>query len=425
MTWFHVFLAYRDIDGAICYLIQYDIASTTALHAQIIQPLQEQRPFILDNPMISPLQVIQYLQVYESTCPFAMLRLPDGSSPIDHQPDTLQFLFERGVVDKVELYTPEFLPSLPHNNGTTETALNTSTRPDSILIGLMARVRAGIENGLQRWLLSPLDHTDQLTDRHFPHIWLYYILCGYAALGNTVLTNLVRWVETGPHPTWLHNFLRNDATALVWPMLTSMLLGIGLLATYYVAQWRGLSRGLLTLMNGSLLTTILATNLATMFSIPEGATSNPSTLMIYIMPYLVFIGIVAVITFTLATRGEPKFSRGTSYRYTCALPLRLHEWVLLAATSMTLIGAVSAYLRLSTDYRIAYPLWFSYLFGGIILWSRILRSPIGMDGRDAQATASVFLTNSTVDGELPALPRLDTMEDLDQGLPVLPSLDPR
>jgi hypothetical protein len=422
MTWYHVFLTYRDADGAICSLIQYDIASAATLHAQLMALLQAQRPLILDRHVIPSIQAIQHLQVYQSTRPFAALRLPDGASPLDHQPDTVRFLFERGIVDAVAPYTPAFRTPSPRADGAIEPSATGGARAVPGLEGVLDRVTAGLARGLRRWRLLSPDPADPLPDARSPHLYLYYVLCGYAALGNTVLTGLVRWVETGSQPTWLRALLRVDADALAWPMLASMLVGLGLLGMYYLVQWRGWSRRLLTLMNLSFLTVILAANLINVFAIPAGATTASGALLIYVVPYLLLIGVVAAITFTFATPqpSSHHVDRGRRDPW----PLRRQNGVLVAVTLTLILGAVTAHLRLSSDYRIAYPLWFGYLLGGLVLWWMVMRGPVVAVRRSVLPASRVSGTNVSVDLALPALPPLDVAAAREQGWPALPSLDP-
>jgi hypothetical protein len=151
-----------------------------------------------------------------------------------------------------------------------------------------------------------------------------------------------------------------------------MLVGLGLLGMYYLVLLVRGSRRLLTLMNSSLLAVIVATNLINLFMTSLEEQVSSGTLLMYVVPYLLLLGIVAGISFTFATPQLPnrRSDRGGPE------PVSWHRpnAVLVAFTLMLLFSAVFTYLGLSSDYRIAYPLWFSYLFGGIVLWAVILRS---------------------------------------------------
>jgi hypothetical protein len=399
MTWYHAFLTYRDTDGAICHLIQYDITSVSILHSELLVPLQAQRPLSLGGHVIPGIPAIQRLQIFQSACPFAELQLPDGSGALDHSPDTVRFLFDRGIVDEVKLYTPP------------------------ILIPFLRTVAASSRDReeVNPHTTGAKSHPPVRTASVYPTVWLYYVLCGYAALGNTILTGLVRWVETGLHPTALGALLRHDALALTWPMMTSMLVGLGLLGIYYLVLLVRRSRRLLTLMNSSLLTVLVATNLVNLFmpSLEEQVSSG--TLLMYLVPYLLLLGIVAGISFTFATPQLPDRRSDRSGHEPASRPRP--NTMLVAFTLILLFSAVFTYLGLSSDYRIAYPLWFSYLFGGIVLWAVILRSQRHLvrrrDGRVVHAAPSA----ATPYLPLPSLPPLDTQGAEGLAMPLLPDLE--
>jgi hypothetical protein len=403
MTWYHAFLTYRDTDGAICQIIQYDIASVSTLHSELLEPLQAQRLLSLDGHMVSGLQAIQRLQIYQSVCSFAELQLPDGSSALDHAPETVRFLCERGIVKGVELYTPSmFLPLLQ-----TVTASN--------------RDCAGSESHTSGALTDLRNRGEGM----YPTMWLYYVLCGYAALGNTVLTGLVRWVETGPNPTWLGALLRDDAPALAWPMLTSMLVGLGLLGTYYlVLLWRK-SQWLLTFMNSCLLVVILTTNLVNLFTTSLEEPVPDGTLLIYVVPYLLLLAIVAAISFTFATLQLPdhRSDRDDHDPWSWHARVYYQNPVLVAITLVLLMTAVTAHLGLSSDYRLAYPLWFGYLSGGLVLWAVILRTQQRVYHQRTKSVVTKATKAIIPDLALPPLPPLDTLEADSLALPPLSSLD--
>jgi hypothetical protein len=396
MTWYHAFLTYRDMDGAICHLIQYDITSISILHSELLVPLQAQRPLSLDGHVIPGTPAIQRLQIYQSACQFTELQLPDGSGALDHPPDTVRFLFERGVVEGVELYTP------------------------SILLPFLRTVAASSRDR-EEGDLSTME-TKSRPPVHSPKVylttWLYYVLCGYAALGNTVITGLVRWVETGSHPTALGALLRYDALALTWPMMTSMLVGLGLLGMYYLVLLMRGSRRLLTLMNSSLLAVIVTTNLVNLFTTSLVEQVSNGMLLRYAVPYLLLIGIVAGISFTFMTPQLPDrpADRGGHAPETHHRP----QVVLVAFTFMLLFSAVFTYLGLSSDYRIAYPLWFSYLLGGIVLWAVILRSQRRLARRHDGRIVHEAPLAVTFDPPLPSLPPLDTQGVESLALPLPP-----
>jgi hypothetical protein len=374
MTWYHVFLTYRDTDGAICHLIQYDIAPVSTLHSELLVPLQAQRPLSLDGHVIPGIPAIQRLQIFQSACPFAELQLPDGSSALDHSPDTVRFLFDRGIVEEVKLYTPPILIPFLRT-----VAASSRDRGDA------DPHRTGAKS-----------HPPVRAVSVYPTVWLYYVLCGYAALGNTILTGLVRWVETGLHPTALGALLRHDALARTWPMMTSMLVGLGLLGMYYLVLLVRGSRRLLTLMNSSLLAVIVATNLINLFMTSLEEQVSSGTLLMYVVPYLLLLGIVAGISFTFATPQLPnrRSDRGGPE------PVSWHR-----------------------PYRIAYPLWFSYLFGGIVLWAVILRSQRHLVRRREGRVVHKAPSAATSDLSLPSLPPLDIQGAESLAMPLLPDLE--
>jgi hypothetical protein len=218
-------------------------------------------------------------------------------------------------------------------------------------------------------------------------------------------------------------------------MMTSMLVGLGLLGMYYLVLLVRGSRRLLTLMNSSLLAVIVATNLINLFMTSLEEQVSSGTLLMYVVPYLLLLGIVAGISFTFATPQLPnrRSDRGGPE------PVSWHRpnAVLVAFTLMLLFSAVFTYLGLSSDYRIAYPLWFSYLFGGIVLWAVILRSQRHLvRRREGRVRSQRHLVRrregrvvhkapsaATSDLSLPSLPPLDIQGAESLAMPLLPDLE--
>jgi hypothetical protein len=217
--------------------------------------------------------------------------------------------------------------------------------------------------------------------------------------------------------------IRVDAVAQTWPLLASLLVGLGLVVTYHLVRWRDWPRIRLLPLNVSLLLVILAGNLVNGFGMPADAQVPSGALMLYVAPYLLLVGVVAGITFTFTIHPTLRPSRIVRYHY--QLFLHLQDWALLAALITMLIGVGVTHLRLSTDYRIAYPLWFGYLLGGIILWFIIVRLRVGglrrYLARHPPSEESLVLSS----GELPRLPPLNVDSPVDMRLPALPPLDRR
>jgi hypothetical protein len=203
-----------------------------------------------------------------------------------------------------------------------------------------------------------------------------------------------------------------------------MLVGLGLLGMYYLVLLVRGSRRLLTLMNSSLLAVIVATNLINLFMTSLEEQVSSGTLLMYVVPYLLLLGIVAGISFTFATPQLPnrRSDRGGPE------PVSWHRpnAVLVAFTLMLLFSAVFTYLGLSSDYRIyriAYPLWFSYLFGGIVLWAVILRSQRHLVRRREGRVVHKAPSAATSDLSLPSLPPLDIQGAESLAMPLLPDLE--
>ena len=418
MPWYHVFLTYRDAENALCRLIHYDIASVSALHQQLLTPLQTQRPLRIDGHTIPGIPAIQSFQVFQSARSFTALQLPDGSSPLDHAPDTVHFLFERGIVEGVMPYAPAIiLPRLravllSHNEASSADSLSRSEP-----------TRARHLPSRRKPQVSRIAEAPRQDSEH-PHLWLYYLLCGYAALGNTVLSGLVRWVETGSYPTALRALLRTDAAALAWPMLASMLVGLGLLAMYYLAQWGEHSSWRLTLLNCSLLVGIAFVNLINGFTLSPGDLASNGALFIYVVPYSLLVYVITGMTYTF-TASRPSSLENVPHMRCVWLLLRQNRVLVLAALLMSL-GGVTAYFQLSSAYHLAYPLWFGYLIGGIVLWGVIeyyQRRPAFQRPHTRTRLIHQSKQNETHDLALPPLPSLDTQGDGVMDLPSLPPLD--
>jgi hypothetical protein len=395
----------------VCHLIQYDVTSVSALHRQLLTPLQTQRPLRIDGHEIPGIPAIQRFTVYQSAQPFAALRLPDGSRPLDHAPDTVGFLFERGLVAGVTPYDPAvMLPRLRALLQSRHEAV-TTREPASRVETPQPRVGSSVS----KTATTPRREGDH------PLLWLYYVMCGYAALGNTVFTGLMRWVELGAQPTGLRAFLRTDAGALMWPMLASMLLGLGLLGIYYALQLGSRSRWWLTALNSSLLAVLLYANLVNLFQIAFGAPIPSTVLLIYAIPYSLLLGVVAVITFTFAS---PLSSLpGTRGHQDALQPLWHQHRGVVAAAAMLGLGGVTAYSQLSSAYRLAYPLWFGYLFGGVVLWGVLQhyqRRRVNLPTeRQASRSRNIGIDHLA----LPSLPPIDAFDVEAVALPALPSLD--
>jgi hypothetical protein len=174
-------------------------------------------------------------------------------------------------------------------------------------------------------------------------------------------------------------------------------------------------------MNSSLLATIVVTNLVNVFRTSLEEQLSIGTLLIYVGPYLLLLGVVAGISFTFATPQLPDRRPGRGVHK--PEPWHRPNVVPVAFTLLLLFSAGIAYLGLASNYRIAYPIWFGYLIGGIILWAMILRSQRHMAHQPVRERIHAPIMTGTSDLRLPPLPYLETQMNAPTDLPLLPSLD--
>jgi MFS family permease len=161
-------------------------------------------------------------------------------------------------------------------------------------------------------------------------------------------------------------------------------------------------------MNTSFLAVIVTTNLINLFTTSLEEQVSSGTLLIYAVPYLLLLGVVAGISFTFMTpqlpdrRSDRDGHESESWHRSYVVPI--------AFALMLLFSAVFTYLGLASDYRIGYPLWFSYLLGGIVLWAVILRSQRHLvRQRDMPVVQDAPLAE-TLDPPLPPLPPLGALD---------------
>jgi hypothetical protein len=415
MTFYHLFLTYLDENDEEKQLLHHSIASEQELEAIII-PIQENRTVSIEERSISPGKII-HLRIYQSESPFEDLRLPDGQSPVGRQYDYITYFFDKEMVEGIRICTDQFIIALPTEEEIS-LASNDEQGNTAVVEDVIQEAHA-LETQVQEIQLTQRsEHLSlfSIRDQEFTRKReaLFFILCNFAYIGNFMLLVMMRWTEL-PNPSFLSVF-SGDTVITLWSIISSVLIFITLFGSKYVLMKRKKSSTVLALIYIGILVGILAINVPMNFRFMSSESTNTGFLVIsYASAYLLMAGEVAIIAFTLFyDAAATLLGRELLYQELT----KILNPILVIASATMLTGMLVTNLVLSTRYNIFFPIWFGYLFFGVVLWILAIQLNI----RKLQWQRSIEYKIQLV-AEFPALPPLtyDQKQERSQ-LPALPPL---
>jgi hypothetical protein len=415
MTFYHLFLTYLDENDEENQLLYRNIASEQELQA-IIAPFQTQHTASILDHTIDPSKII-HLRIYRSEGLFQDLQLPDGQSPVERQYDYTMYFFDRDMVDGIQICTDEFLTALPTNEQLPIINSNESQHEevlDDVLPNLLTLTPPGYDT--QREFRSEPISVFSIRDQEFTRKreGLFFVLCNFAYIGNFLLLAMIRWTEL-PNPMFLSVF-SEDTVISLWSIISSVLIFVTLFGSKYILINRGRSSAVLALSYIGILVGMLVINVSFNFQFTSMEDLNTGFLVIaYSSAYILMAGEIVVIAFTLFYDDAASlFGRELLYQELT----KMVNPILVVASATMFTGMLVTNLVLSTRYNIFFPIWFGYLFFGIVLWILAIQLNI----RKLQWQRSIEYKIQLV-AEFPLLPPLtqEQMEEPSQ-LPALPPL---
>lgn len=415
MTFYHLFLTYLDETDEENKLLYPNIASEQELQA-IITPIQAQCTVSISDHTVNPSKII-HLRIYRSEIRFQDLQIPNGQSPVGHQYDYIMYFFDHEMVDGIQICTDEFLIALPPEGERTlvdgdeleHTERIEDVIPNLSTLGTLVQDTPR-EHGSEPPSLFAIRNQEFTRKRDA----LFFILCNFAYIGNFLLLVMMRWTEL-PNPTFLSVF-SGDTVITLWSIISSVLIFVMLFGSKFILINRGKSSTILALSYIGILVGMLVINVSLNFQFTSIAGVNTEFFVItYSSAYILMVGEIVIIAFTLFYDAAVSLlGRELLYQELT----KMVNPILVIASATMFTGMVVTNLVLSTRYNIFFPIWFGYLFFGVVLWILAIQLNI----RKLQWQRSIEYRIQLV-AEFPTLPPLtqDQMEKRNR-LPALPPL---
>ena len=415
MTVYHLFLTYLNENDEETPLLYQNIASEQELQA-IISPIRTYRTASILDHTIDPSKII-HLRIYRSEVLFEDLQLPDGQNLVDYQYDYVIYFFDHNMVDGIQICTDEFLIAFPTDEKAPIIDSDEQHHEEVVedVLPNFSSLKPAIYD-------THRDHRTESTsvfsirDQEFTRKreTLFFVLCNFAYIGNFLLLAMMRWTELS-NPLFLSIF-SGDTVITLWSIISSVLIFVTLFGSKYILINRGKSSAVLAASYIGILIGMLVINVSLNFQFTSIEDLNAGLLVImYSSAYLLMMGEIVIIAFSLF------------YNATTSLPIRellyqeltkMVNPILVIASATMFTGMLVTNLVLSTRYNIFLPIWFGYLFFGIVLWILAIQLNI----RKLQWQRSIEYKIQLV-AEFPVLPPL-TQEQKEKRsqLPVLPPL---
>ena len=415
MTVYHLFLTYLDENDEETQLLYQNIALEQELQA-IIASIQTHRIVSILDHTIDP-NKITHLRIYRSETLFQDLQLPDGQSPVGRQYEYIMYFFDHDMVDGIQICTDEFLIALPTNEPLPvidSSELQHEEAVEDVLPNLSTLKSTGSDK--QPEYRSEPSSVFSIRDQEFTRKReaLFFVLCNFAYIGNFLLLTMMRWIEL-PNPLFLSVF-SGDTVISLWSIISSVLIFVTLFGSKYVLINRGKSSAVLALSYIGILVGMLVINVWLNFQFSSIENVNTGFLVIaYSSAYILMVGEIVIIAFTLFYDDATSlFGRELLYQELT----KLINPILVIASATMFTGMLVTNLVLSTRYNIFFPIWFGYLFFGIVLWILTMQLNI----RKLQWQRSIEYRIQLV-AEFPSLPPLtQEQKEKPSQLPALPPL---
>lgn len=412
MTVYHLFITYLDENDEENQLLYQNIASEQELQA-ILTPLQTQRTASILDHTIDPSK-IQRLRIYRSEALYEDLQLPDGQNLVDYQQDYVMYFFDHGMIDGIQICMDEFLTTLPtdkqlpiiDSDERKHEELIENVLPNLSTLNTAIRAR---EHGSEPSSMFSIRNQEFSRKRDA----LFFVLCNFAYIGNFLLLAMMRWTELS-NPMFQSVFSGNTVIT-IWSIVSSVLIFIGLFGSKYIFINRGKSSAILSLSYIGILVGMLIINVWLNFQFSSTEDLGTGFLVIvYSSAYILMVGEIVIIAFTLFYDTTTSLlSRELLYQELT----KMVNPILVIASATMFTGMLVTNLVLSTRYNIFFPIWFGYLFFGIVLWILAIHLNI----RKLQWQRSIEYRIQLV-AEFPALPPLTQEREERTQLPTLPPL---
>jgi hypothetical protein len=415
MTVYHLFLTYLDENEDETQLVYQNIASEQELQA-IIAPIQTHRTVSILDHTIDPNKIV-HLRIYRSETLFQDLQLPDGQSPVGRQYEHIMYFFDHDMVDGIQICTDEFLIALPTNE-LLPVIDSSELQHEEVVEGVLPNLSTLKPTGYdkQHEYRSEPSSVFSIRDQEFTRKReaLFFVLCNFAYIGNFLLLAMMRWIEL-PNPLFLSVF-SGDTVITLWSIISSVLIFVTLFGSKYVLINRGKSSAVLALSYIGILVGMLVINVWLNFQFSSIENVNTGFLVIaYSSAYILMVGEIVIIAFTLFYDDATSlFGRELLYQELT----KMINPILVIASATMFTGMLVTNLVLSTRYNIFFPIWFGYLFFGIVLWILTMQLNI----RKLQWQRSIEYRIQLV-AEFPSLPPLtQEQKEKPSQLPALPPL---
>lgn len=415
MSFYHLFLTYLDENDEEIKLLHHNITSEQELEA-IITPIQAYRTFSIFDHSINPSKII-HLRIYWSEIPFEDLQLPDGQSPVGRQYDYIMYFFDNEMVEGVRICTDQFIITLPTEEEVNDERNGERDSAEGIqdVIPESSTVVVPIQPTQQKQETEPFSVL-LIRDQEFAQKkeTLFFILCNFAYIGNFLLLVLLRWTEL-PNPSF-QSIFSGDTVITLWSIISSVIVFSTLFGFKHVLMKRGMNSTVLALTYTGVLIGMLVINVSLNFQLLSSESLTTGFLTIsYASAYVLMAGEVVIIAFTLFYDARSTLlGRELFYQELT----KIVNPILVIGSATMFTGMLVTNLVLSTRYNIFFPIWFGYLFFGVVLWILSIQLNI----RKLQWQRSIEYRIQLV-AEFPALPPLPPdREQKRSQLPLLPPL---
>jgi hypothetical protein len=345
------------------------------------------------------------------------LQLPDGQSLVERPYDYIIYFIDHDLVDGIQICTDEFLIALPTKEPLPiidSNELQHEEVIEEVLPSLSTLTPPSYDT--QRELRSepPAVFSIRLQEFTRKREGLFFVLCNFAYIGNFLLLAMTRWTEL-PNPMFMSVF-SEDTVISLWSIISSVLIFVTLFGSKYILINRGKSSAVLASSYIGILVGMLVINVSLNFQFTSMEDLNTGFLVIaYSSAYILMGGEIVIIAFTLFYEDAASlFGRELLYQELT----KMVNPILVVASATMFTGMLVTNLVLSTRYNIVFPIWFGYLFFGIVLWILAIQLNI----RKLQWQRSIEYKIQLI-AEFPSLPPLTQEPTEEQSqLPALPPL---
>jgi hypothetical protein len=224
---------------------------------------------------------------------------------------------------------------------------------------------------------------------------LFFMVSSLACLGNLLFTLSLRWVDFRDQ-NYFSLVYREQSIVTLWSVLSSILVFLLVSGITFMSVKKKLKSMYVAAVTSCALVLMLLINVLLTFSLRYSAAS---TVLVYLSPYLLMIGEIALILYTWYYQFDHLLRREKALLY--HLMMKLWSSILVTPFWFVISGVLLTFgsQPLHQEWRMITPLWFGYLLLGMIFWIFSVRRNI----RDLQFDLATDLSERN---RLPHLPSL-------------------